>query len=390
MAYVYPQPLQTHGYQTSVDLAKRHDYSTVNVAGVKRNHQSFSENVSAKHDEHLSAQITHRPAPPALQAPRLKASVISSTSTAGRTVAGGPSEDTQRKCAASTPGPSQNPLLSLAHPRYGLPDTLVSNLTSLGVRANYPWQSSCLLGKGVLTGEQNLVYTAPTGGGKSLVADVLLLKKVIEQPNKKAILVLPYIALVQENLKWFRRVVESVSKNVETTEDESTANNSWSRWRSMQTAIRIAGFFGGSRAKATWTDIDIAVCTIEKANVLVNAAVEEGKIDQLGVVVLDELHMLDDENRGYLMELMITKLLCLQHGIQLVGMSATLSNPRLVADWLKAKFYVSKVSSSPNRRTSCLRKQYMPYSKCKGVLPDCQSAQHRFVDAGTFDCIAHD
>jgi DNA polymerase theta len=42
-------------------------------------------------------------------------------------------------------------------------------------------------------------------------------------------------------------------------------------------------------------------------------------------VVLDELHMLDDEHRGYLLELMVTKLLLLQQDVQIVGMSATLS-----------------------------------------------------------------
>jgi replicative superfamily II helicase len=35
--------------------------------------------------------------------------------------------------------------------------------------------------------------------------------------------------------------------------------------------------------------------------------------------------MIDEENRGYIMELMITKLLILQQDIQLIGMSATLS-----------------------------------------------------------------
>lgn len=42
-------------------------------------------------------------------------------------------------------------------------------------------------------------------------------------------------------------------------------------------------------------------------------------------MVLDELHMLDDEHRGYLLELMVTKLLLLQQDIQIIGMSATLS-----------------------------------------------------------------
>jgi superfamily II helicase len=47
----------------------------------------------------------------------------------------------------------------------------------------------------------------------------------------------------------------------------------------------------------------------------VNATIEDDKSDQLGIIVMDELHMLDDENRGYLIKLMIKKLLCLQRGI---------------------------------------------------------------------------
>jgi replicative superfamily II helicase len=58
---------------------------------------------------------------------------------------------------------------------------------------------------------------------------------------------------------------------------------------------------------------------------LINAAVEECNIDELGIVVVDEIHMLDDDSRGYLLELMITKLLLLQQDIQIIGMSATLS-----------------------------------------------------------------
>lgn len=181
------------------------------------------------------------------------------------------SEYSQRQAARSTPSASLNPLLRLSHPSYGLPESLVRNFASLGIDNIYPWQSSCLLGRGILTGEKNLVYSAPTGGGKSLVADVLMLKRVIEDPKKKAILVLPYVALVQEKLQWLRKVVDGVSRTyVEEPIDSSVSRERQARRTQPCSAIRVAGFFGGTKAfrGAKWSDIDIAICTFEKVKFL--------------------------------------------------------------------------------------------------------------------------
>ncbi|SLM40041.1 dna-directed dna polymerase [Lasallia pustulata] len=171
-----------------------------------------------------------------------------------------------------------------------------------------------------------------------------MLKKVIEDPRKKAILVLPYVALVQEKSKWLRRAVEGVCKNVALLDDTP---DRYRRSRHDHTSVRVVAFFGGSKARAAWADVDIAVCTIEKANALVNTAIEDCTINHLGIVVLDELHMIDDDHRGYLMELMATKLLSLQQGVQIIGMSATLSNTEILAKWLDAKHYQSKYRPVP-------------------------------------------
>lgn len=58
---------------------------------------------------------------------------------------------------------------------------------------------------------------------------------------------------------------------------------------------------------------------------LINTAIEDCSITDLRAVVLDELHMVDDDHRGYLMELIATKLMSLEHRVQIVGMSATLA-----------------------------------------------------------------
>lgn len=57
---------------------------------------------------------------------------------------------------------------------------------------------------------------------------------------------------------------------------------------------------------------------------LVNAAIDDCSIHTLKSVVLDELHMIDDDHRGYLLELITTKLLSLEQDVQVVAMSATL------------------------------------------------------------------
>ena len=251
--------------ETSIDSARQQQYSTISSHGVKRSLAQASSNIAANVVSGPSLSFCSAQAFAKRQCIENggKARLLASK------IHGVDNERTQpddtssiRLHASSTPGPSQNPLLSLAHPRYGLPETLVNNFASLGINSMYPWQSSCLLGRGLLDGSKNLVYTAPTGGGKSLVADILMLKRVIEDPTKKAILVLPYVALVQEKLKWLRKACEGVQKNVEAL---SQRDSEPPRWRKPHcNSIRVVGFFGGSKARATWSDVDIAVCTIEK------------------------------------------------------------------------------------------------------------------------------
>lgn len=75
---------------------------------------------------------------------------------------------------------------------------------------------------------------------------------------------LPYVALVQEKAAWLRKALDGVEKGIpdETAAeyDYDAARRSW--WRERK--VRVVGFFGGSKARATWADVDIVICTIEK------------------------------------------------------------------------------------------------------------------------------
>ncbi|CAD6445724.1 8e2f2837-c574-4635-9aec-9dd9add3c1ca [Sclerotinia trifoliorum] len=330
-------------HKTTLD-ATRLASSTVSRAAVKRTFDELNDSPSSPNHTHRRTKLSKqtdflRPTLKNDSPVTLKASEIDNITVPNY------SEYSQRRHLALTPTPTINPLLDLAHPAYQLPHQLIDNFAALGIKSIYPWQSECLLRSGALAGERNLVYTAPTGGGKSLVADVLMLKKIIQNPEKKALLVLPYVALVQEKLRWLRKIVQGISK------ETSSRDSKWpSMWRSRgnENTIRVTGFYGGSKSNSTWSDMDIAVCTIEKANSIVNAAIDDCSIGNLGVVVMDEIHFINDESRGYILELMATKLLSLEQGVQIVGMSATLDNADLLAKWLNnAKFYISNYRPVP-------------------------------------------
>lgn len=55
--------------------------------------------------------------------------------------------------------------------------------------------------------------------------------------------------------------------------------------------------------------VDIVVCMIEKVNSLFNCLLEENKVFFfLGIVVVDEMYMIGDFYRGYLLELFLIKI----------------------------------------------------------------------------------
>ncbi|EFW99536.1 DNA-directed DNA polymerase [Grosmannia clavigera kw1407] len=388
------QQQSSYGAVTAISTGPRTTVVTTtevatSAAGIKRSHDSSSEAGL------MPPPTKKRAALPSLPA-RLAASAIdevvsvgsapaSSTQNRLSWLAPGSSEYSQRRTISATPTAAANPKLSLAHPCYGLPPALIANFVALGICSIYPWQMHCLLSHhSILAGKRNLVYAAPTGGGKSLVADVLMLRQVLQSNDgivgnntgagfrdfrrrSKALLVLPFVALVQEKVRWLRRVVAGVPRSDAQSIGSQTANGpstSWQRHPAEDT-VRVVGFFGGAKIRATWADFDIGVATIEKANALINTAIDDGTISDLKVIVLDELHMVDDSHRGYIFELMATKLLCLDHSVQI--------NMDLLATWLRAYSYETRYRPIPIE-------EHLVYD---GEIYVAEEANRRFLDALT-------
>ncbi|XP_057468034.1 helicase and polymerase-containing protein TEBICHI [Actinidia eriantha] len=232
----------------------------------------------------------------------------------------------------STPSSSTLLRLELSH---WLPFEICSTYKKRGISKLYSWQVDCLQVDGVLQ-KRNLVYCASTSAGKSFVAEILMLRRIL-LTGKMALLVLPYVSICAEKAEHLEALLEPLGKHVRS-------------------------YFGNQGGGALPKDTSVAVCTIEKANSLINKLLEEGRLSEVGIIVIDELHMVGDQSRGYLLELMLTKLRYAAgegnvesssgessgtssgkndpaHGLQIVGMSATLPNVSAVADWLQAALY---------------------------------------------------
>ena len=211
--------------------------------------------------------------------------------------------------------------------RWGLPPGVLSRYHQAGITHMFTWQAECLSLNGVLSGK-NLVYCAPTSAGKTLVAELLLLKRVLET-KQKVLFILPFVSVAGEKTSYLEGILQG-------------------------TGLKVGGFFGSKGPPGGISKVDVAVCTIEKGNSIVNRMMEKGELGEIGCVVVDEVHMVGDSSRGYLLELLLTKLLyhsrqenSSSSSLQIVGMSATLPNLDLLSRWLDAALYTTDFRPVP-------------------------------------------
>lgn len=139
----------------------------------------------------------------------------------------------------------------------GISQEIARSYQSKGVKRLYDWQIDCIYSTNVLQGE-NLVYCAPTSGGKTLVAELIIFKTVLTL-RKQALFVLPYVSLVLEKEKYFKSMVRSFNRS-----------------QPVNQRISVRGFYGDLQQSKSFRE-SILICTIEKANGILNSLIQRGK-----------------------------------------------------------------------------------------------------------------
>ncbi len=182
-------------------------------------------------------------------------------------------------------------------------------LQAKGITELYPPQAESI---GPALSGKNLVLAIPTASGKSLVAYLAILKSVMN--GGKALYIVPLRSLAvekYEDLKEFE-----------------------------QLGIRVALSMGDyDSAEPTLRSFDIIIATSEKADSLLRH--RSHWLKQLSVVVADEVHLINDPDRGPTLEVTLAKLRQVNPRAQIIALSATIANSGELADWLDAHHVVS-------------------------------------------------
>ncbi|KAG8183223.1 hypothetical protein JTE90_005672 [Oedothorax gibbosus] len=201
-------------------------------------------------------------------------------------------------------------------PFFGLPSKMSELLTAhKGISELYDWQKECLMLPAVKQ-KRNLIYSLPTSGGKTLVAEILIIRELLCY-FRDAILVLPYISLVQEKVRGLAPFAVDLDFVIE----------------------ECAGIKGTIPPRKRRKRHTLYICTIEKSHSLVNSMIEAKRMDEIGLIVVDELHMIGETGRGAVLESMLAKVLFVSKRTQIIGMSATLSNMGDLQQFLNADIY---------------------------------------------------
>lgn len=185
-------------------------------------------------------------------------------------------------------------------------------LAEEGIKELFPPQYEAIKA-GALDG-RNILLASPTASGKTLVAELCALKHILENDGKVLYLT-PLKALANEKYEEFKKYTvirkpdgRRISVGISTGDYDSS--DAW------------LGKF------------DIIVTTNEKCDSLLRH--KAPWISEISLVVADEIHLLNDVERGPTLEVVLARLMQINPNIQILALSATVRNYNEIAEWLNA------------------------------------------------------
>eukprot|EP00388_Colpodella_angusta_P005937 GDKJ01017972.1.p1 GENE.GDKJ01017972.1~~GDKJ01017972.1.p1 ORF type:complete len:1669 (-),score=435.88 GDKJ01017972.1:67-4344(-) len=165
--------------------------------------------------------------------------------------------------------------------------------------------------------DTNVLVGAPTGSGKTLIAEMAILRLLRTNPGKKAVYVAPLKALARERLHdWKEGFGEILGLNVVELSGDTTPD--------LEIIKRS----------------DIIITTPEKWDGVSRLWRSRSYVLDVGLMIFDEIHLLG-QDRGAVIEVLVSRANSISKIVgevnfkcRLMGLSTALSNAQDVADWM--------------------------------------------------------
>ncbi len=187
---------------------------------------------------------------------------------------------------------------------HGFPREYIDLLRKRGIEKLNPIQKQALM-KGVLNG-RNVIVSSPTASGKTLIGELGLVKTVYR--GFMGVYLVPLRALASEKYEEFQTLSEiNIRVGISTGDYESPAE-----------------YLGR---------YNLIIATYERFDSLLR--LKPRWLDRVRCVVIDELHTINDPERGPIIEMIVARLL--KRNVQVIGLSATIGNPHVLAKWMNAE-----------------------------------------------------
>ncbi len=197
-----------------------------------------------------------------------------------------------------------------------LSKTAIDFLKKEGYTELYPPQEDSIKA-GLLDGK-SLLISAPTASGKTLIA-ILSMINYLSKNKGKIVYLSPLRALAAEKFSEFKKL-ESIDFK-----------------RKIKVKISTGDF---EAVDKDLVNSDVIILTNEKMDSIIRHGSEW--VDDVGLVIADEIHLIGNEDRGPTLEIILTKLKLLENKPQILGLSATISNSDEISEWLGCKLVENK------------------------------------------------
>ncbi len=191
---------------------------------------------------------------------------------------------------------------------HGASPALIRVLSATGIKTLYPPQVLALQA-GLLKKPDSFVMAAPTASGKTLVAEMAVLKMFLDTGGR-CIYLVPLRALAREKYEDFSKKYDPIGMKV----------------------MQSTGDF--DRAEPWLYQGNLIISTNEKMDSLLRH--RAAWLRDINLVVADEIHLLRDPHRGPTLEIVLTRLKSLHPNLRLIALSATIPNAREISHWLEA------------------------------------------------------